>query len=192
MEIREAILSRRSVRAYQDKPIAPQELQEILEAGMHAPSGVNLQPWYFVAIQSKEKLDSLKEVMGRVSKAIEPGLKERFSKNPAVVEETTRFVHHMGGAPVCILAFHFKPDFEDTAGIVSLSIAAAIENMLLAATDKGIGSCWLTAPVEAGVGTELGAAFAPGKGPMVSMITLGYPVQAAKTPPRKAGRYDIV
>ena len=56
MNTYETILNRRSIRAYLDKPVAAEDLKEILEAGTWAPSGVNLQPWYLVAIQSKEKL----------------------------------------------------------------------------------------------------------------------------------------
>ena len=54
MNTYEAVFNRRSIRSYLDKTVNPEDLKEILEAGMWAPSGVNLQPWYFVAVQSKE------------------------------------------------------------------------------------------------------------------------------------------
>ena len=73
-----------------------------------------------------------------------------------------------------------------------MSIGAAIENMLLAARDKALGTCWLTAPVEAEVGNELRDLFAPGKGPLVALITLGYPSKEARAPKRRDGRYTIV
>lgn len=192
METRNALLQRRSIRAYQDTPISDRDLQEILEAGLYAPSAVNLQPWYFVVVRSQGQMEKLIQVMGQVSKRIEPSLKERFSKHPAVVEETTKFVRQLGGAPICILAFAFKPDYPKTAQAIAQSVGAAIENMLLAATDKGIGSCWLTAPVEADLGGEMRDAFAPGKGDLLAILTLGYAAQEPKAPPRKDGRYRII
>ena len=192
METRENILSRRSIRKYTDQPISKEDLQEILEAGTWAPSAVNLQPWYFVAIHSKEELAKMAEVMQRVADGILPNLKKRFANAPAVVDETYEFVRGLGDAPVYILAFQLKPDYKVEADAVNLSIGAAIQNILLAAHDKGIGSCWLTAPIEAGVGKELGEVFAPDKGEMVALITLGYPAKVGKAPKRKEGRFEII
>ena len=53
---------------------------------------------------------------------------------------------------------------------------------MLAAVEKGLGGCWLTAPLEAAVGDELRELFAPGKGPLVAMLTIGYPAQNPKAP----------
>lgn len=192
MEFHHIISSRRSIRFYEDKPVSDEMLKELLEAGTWAPSAVNLQPWFFVAIKSKEQLKTLAEIMGIVSQKIEPNLKERFAKHPAVVEETTHFVRHMGGAPVCILAFQYRPDYDKTDSSIVQSVAAAIENILLTAVDKGLGGCWLTAPIEAEVGDELRDLFAPGKGPLVAMLTIGYPAQSPQAPARRNGRYIII
>ena len=192
METMEAILKRRSVRRYQDMPVPREDLQELLEAALWAPSAVNFQPWYFVAIADRDSLKKLADIMGKVSAAIEPGLKSRFSKHPSVVDETTAFVRQMGGAPVCILVFTNRTDYAKTDQTIYQSIGAAIENLLLAATSKGLGSCWLTAPVEAGMEVELRDLFAPDKGPLAALVTLGYPVKVPEAPARKEGRYEII
>ena len=192
METRENILSLRSIRNYLPTPVSKEDLQEILEAGTWAPSAVNLQPWYFVAIQSKEELAKMSEIMERVANRLEPSLKARFANAPAVVDETTTFVRNLGGAPVYILAFQLKPDYENKADMINLSIGAALENILLAAHDKGLATCWLTAPVETLVGDELRDMFAPGKGSLVALVTLGYPAKEAKAPRRKEGRFTII
>ena len=96
MDVKEAILSRRSIRAYEDRPIRREDLEDILEAGMYAPSAVNFQPWYFVAIQNPEDMKRLLQIMGRVSQKIRPALEERFSKHPEIVEETSQFIRQMG------------------------------------------------------------------------------------------------
>src|SRR5271157_1846614 len=59
MDALEAILSRRVQRAFSDKPVAREKLSKIVEAGRHAMSARNLQPWQFVVIQN---CDRLKEI----------------------------------------------------------------------------------------------------------------------------------
>lgn len=63
MEFREVIFGRRSIRKYTDEPVSNEDLQYILDCGLSAPSGVNFQPWYFVAIRSKEQMERLCQVM---------------------------------------------------------------------------------------------------------------------------------
>lgn len=192
MDIKEAILQRRSVRQYQARPVAEADLKEILEAGLYAPSAINLQPWYFVAIQDSEQKKKLGQVMAEVSQRLEPMLQEQFSGHPGVALESTRFIKLLGGAPVCILAFQKADKYDKTDSTIIQSVAAAIENMLLMAVAKGLGSCWLTAPLEAGTEEQLRDLFAPGKGKLVALITLGYPEKIPAAPRRKAERYIIL
>lgn len=191
MEAREMLLGRRSVRRYLDTPVPRADLEEILEAGLCAPSAINLQHWHFVAVQSPERMAELREIMGRVSDRFHPVLAERFARNPATIAETEDFLHTLGRAPVCILAFFLKDDYPDRDGAMQ-SVSAAVENILLAAWDKGLGTCWLSAPQRMGFGPELRERFAPGKGEFVAAVTLGYPALVPKMPPRREGRYTIV
>ena len=59
MNVTEAILTRRSVRAYTEAPVSDSDLMEILACGCCAPSAVNLQPWYFLAIRTPEQMEKL-------------------------------------------------------------------------------------------------------------------------------------
>lgn len=187
METRDCLLTRRSIRKYRSDPIPDAVLTEILEAGVFAPSAINLQHWYFVAVRTPEKRQELLEIMGGVADKFRPVLKERFAKHPEAVVETDSFLKSLGGAPVCVLAFLLKDDYPDRDGAMQ-SVSAAIENILLAAWDKGIGSCWLSAAQRMGFGPALGEKYAPGKGEFVAAITLGYPDAAPKMPPRRDGR----
>ena len=126
MEAREALLTRRSIRRYKPDPISEEDLKEILEAGLSAPSAVNMQHWYFVAVQSPEALDEVKAVMGGVAEKFQPVLAERFSRNPEQIGITNRFLTTLGGAPVCVLAFFLKPDYPDLDGAMQ-SVSAALE-----------------------------------------------------------------
>ncbi|WP_130868668.1 nitroreductase family protein [Intestinimonas massiliensis (ex Afouda et al. 2020)] len=191
METRETLLTRRSVRRYKSDPIPESDLREILEAGLYAPSAINLQHWYFVAVQSPEAMEDVRQIMSGVVDKFLPVLEERFARNPEQIGITNKFLSTLGGAPVCVLVFMLKPDYPDRDGAMQ-SVSAAIENVLLAAWDKGIGSCWLSAPQRMGFGPAFQARFAPDKGEFVAAITLGYPDQQPKMPPRREGRYTIV
>ena len=64
VELMEAIRGRRSIRKFKPDPIAREDLEEIIDAGLCAPSGQNLQPWYFVALTKKEDLAYLFSELG--------------------------------------------------------------------------------------------------------------------------------
>ena len=194
MDVKVAIMGRRSSRKYKSTPISEEVIRDILEAGTMAPSASNLQPWYFVAVSRRDKLDQIIETMQKVSEAVMPSLEDRFKKYPQVVAETRHFIGMLGDAPLAILVFLFKDDEVYTRKEKELmqSTAAAIENMLLTAYDKGIGSCWMTSPLEAGLDEALREQFAPDKGKMMALLTFGYPDQEPKMPKRREGRYEIL
>ena len=188
MDTMEALLTRRSIRKYRPEPVSIEDLKEILAAGATAPSAVNMQHWYFVAVQDPAALEEVKAIMGGVVEKFQPVLEERFSRHPEQIGITNRFLSTLGGAPVCLLVFMLKPDYPDRDGAMQ-SVSAAIENVLLAAWAKGIGSCWLSAPQRMGFGPAFQRRFAPDKGEFVAAVTLGYPDQQPKMPPRRDGRY---
>ena len=131
--------------------------------------------------------------MGHVSEECAPHIRERFALFPQVADDSLRFISMLGGAPVAVLAFLNKPELTGADTSMVESVSAAIENMLLAATDKGIGSCWLSAPLRSRANAEkLRETFAPDKGQLLAVITLGYPAKPSRTPKRKNGRYVII
>jgi nitroreductase len=68
----EAILERRATPSFDGTPIPPEDLKQILEAGLHAPSGYNMQPWRFIVVQSpeqKRRLRSASYNQGKVEEA---------------------------------------------------------------------------------------------------------------------------
>ncbi|MEG1633581.1 MAG: nitroreductase family protein [Oscillospiraceae bacterium] len=187
METKDAILGRRSIRKYTDKAVSDEALEQVLEAALMAPSGINLQPWFFTVVRSPEKRRELFEITGQVFGKFRPVLEKRFQRNPEAVEETKEFLNSMGGAPVVILVFMLKPDYEDETTVIS-GISAAIENLCLRAYDLGMGTCWMTAALRAGSGEELHQHFAPDKGRFLGMVTLGYPDISPNPPTRRPGR----
>ena len=187
MDTLECLLTRRSVRMYKPDPIPRQELEEILAAAACAPSAVNLQPWYLAAICSPDGMAAFRDTMRQVAVKTRPELEERFPNHPQVIRETESFLVSLGGAPACVLVFLLKEDYPDRDNVLQ-SASAAVENLLLAAWAKGIGSCWMTAPVSAGFGPVLRDRFAPGKGELAAAAALRYPDQTPRMPKRKTGR----
>ncbi len=190
MEVKEAIYGRRSIRKYTDRDISYEDLVDILEAGIMAPSAMNLQQWHFVMVRDKALIEESREIMSKVFDTFKPVLTDRFSKHPHIVHETGDFMKTLGGAPAILLAFVSREDYNNSLPALS-GVCAAIENMLLAAYEKGIGSCWLTAPITARMEDEFERRFAPGKGRFVAFITLGYPDETPPIPPRRSGKYEI-
>ncbi len=191
MELMKAIYERRSIRKYTAEEIPLDALKQILEAGVMAPSGMNLQHWHFVMVRDPEMMEKCQEIMIRVSDIFRPALEKRFTRNPHIVQETGEFLTTLGGAKVMLFAFLSKKEFNDSIPAVS-GVCAAIQNMLLAAWDMGIGSCWLTAPVAAKLDHEYEELLAPDKGKFVGCVTFGYPDEMPVAPPRREGKYEII
>lgn len=110
----DVILSRRSIRSYEDKEIPKDVLDKIVEAGRQSPSAANRQPYRFVVVTNPE-----------IKKAVS-GLASRFVKS----------------APVVIVGCA-NPKALLTGKWAKIDTAIALENMVLAAWSLGVGSCWI-------------------------------------------------
>ena len=185
MDAMECLFTRRSIRMYKHDPIPEETLKEILAAAACAPSAVNMQHWDFVVIRTPEKMEEFRKVMREVKEKFHPVLVDRFQRHPETLQETETFFTSLGGAPVCVLAFFLKDNYPDRDGAMQ-SVSAALENLMLAAWAKGVGSCWMSAAQRMGYSDEIRRKFAPGKG------EFGSPDQAPKMPPRREGRCDFI
>ncbi len=115
MEVLDAILTRRSIRKFQDRPVSEELVEKLLRTAMHAPSARNSQPWQFVVITDRQIL--------RQASAINPN-----------AEMAAR-------APLAILICA-DPRLEKSSGYWPVDCAAAAQNMLLAAHGLGLGAVW--------------------------------------------------
>ena len=190
METTKAIHQRRSIRSYLPDPVDREVIKEILEDAMWAPSGVNLQPWYYVVLTSEEDMNLLKGIMTEMAGRLTPELEERFRKNPDVVKHTTGFLQTLGDAPACALVFYQTPQEPEKVTMV-MSLGASAQNFCLSAADKGLGTCMIGPNFSPGTMENMRQVFAPDKGPLGCLITLGYPKITPKAPRRKDGRWVI-
>ncbi len=162
------IKTRRSVRSFKKDPIPKDVIETLLEAGRWAPSAGNIQPWEFFVVGNPE----LKEKLGRAA------LGQMFlAQAPVVIvvcavplQSALRY-RHRGEKLYCI---------QDTA--------AAVQNILLAATALGLASCWVGAFDEEAVRRVLG--LEPSLLP-VALLPIGHGEKTPAPPPRRPLK-DIV
>ncbi|AJD26926.1 nitroreductase [Clostridium botulinum] len=181
METINAIKERRSIRKFQDKMIAKETIQELLELSIKAPSGKNRQPWRFVVLQGKKK-DELVNLMTNVAKI----LKEKGTN----IGSFEISINSINEAPVVILVFNGFSNFEEDYNHYRLltdtqSIGASIQTMILAAQDLGLGSLWIC---DIFYSQKEICSWLNRKDELVAAVAIGYVNQSPYPRPRKPWR----
>lgn len=145
----DAILKRKSIRKYKDIKISDEIVEELLRAGMAAPSAGNEQPWEFIVLRNKDIMKKITE--------IHPYSKMLLNADVAIV--------------VC--GDEVKQVFE---GYWVQDCSAATENILIKAEDKGLGAVWLGVyPLEDRVNKLKEILNLPESVIPLSIIPVGYP-----------------
>ncbi|MFI5154043.1 MAG: nitroreductase [Chitinophagales bacterium] len=143
-ETMEVINARRSVRKYKNRPVNRATIEQVINAGMMAPSAINKQPWKFYILTDKEMIRSFDKAIAKVA------LKD-FSKSgvKGIVQTAGHLLHAMQnfnlqaitdpifhGAPVVI--FITAPAKNEWA---PLDIGMCAQNIMLAAKSMGLDTC---------------------------------------------------
>ena len=149
MDAIKAILTRRSIRKYNDKAVSPELVKQLLESGMHAPTARNIQPWHFIVVDEREMLDKL-------------SVAHPYAK---MLREAT----------LAILVCGDK-NLQEADGYIVQDCSAATQNIMLAAHALGLGSVWLGMYPREERMREVGRLLEiPGHIIPVSLISIGYP-----------------
>ena len=159
MKFLELAKKRYSVRAYQAKPIEDGELQEVLEAARIAPTAANRQPFQLIVISTKRREGELLRIYNK----------------PWFVQ-----------APVIICACSVRSESwvrQNGKSYCDVDVGIAMDHLILAATDLGLGTCWVGAfnPEEARKVLNLADDLEP-----VVFTPLGYPDDKPKIKMRKS------
>ncbi|MBT9136832.1 MAG: putative NAD(P)H nitroreductase YdjA [Firmicutes bacterium] len=184
MEVLEAIASRRSIRKFLSTPVPHLLLEKILEAGTLAPSGKNAQPWDFTVLEGPAK-ERLLMVLEQAVAA--------FSEQGRPTGSAPYTIESLRQAPVCIVVYNWRGNPQaDHNGLHRYgflvdvqSIGAAIQNMLLAAVELGLGSLWICDVLYAE--REI-AILLNRKEELVAVIAIGYAAEEPLARPRKSWR----
>ena len=141
-EFKEVVVKRRSIRKFKEDAIPKEALENILEAARWAPSAGNCQPWHFLVITDAGIKAKIAQNCTRFSK-------QHWRRFPP---ERAKYLAARGGSwdksymreiPVLVVVSYKFPKNTRTELVLG-SVWMAVENMLLAATDEGLGSCVYT------------------------------------------------
>lgn len=129
-EVLRVIKERRSMRKFKEEQLKDSEMEQIIEAGLFAPSGHNKQTWNFTVVQNKEILDELSVAAKEVCKTFPDEYIQKLANNEKF--------HVFYDAPTVVIV-----SGKDNEFTMKEDCSAATQNMLLAAESLNIGSCWV-------------------------------------------------
>jgi nitroreductase len=132
MELDVCIKGRRSVRCYSEEPVAKEQIEAVLEAGVWAPTGMHREPCRFIVIENKDLIKYISDETKVVAKQMMPPLAQKFSTDTDVI---------CYNAPVLILVCTEKD--QQWANVNLLDSVLAAENMFLKACELGLGTCYM-------------------------------------------------
>lgn len=162
MELSDVLLKRRSVRHFNTKlAVTREDVTALLEAAVSAPTAGNIQPWRFVVVHSLDARERLGSAMG-----------QRWATAAPVV------------IVVCVDPRPCAARYGDRGELLYAiqDTAAAVENILLAAVDRGLAACWIGAFNERMVADAVGvtAPITP-----IAVIPVGYSAESSAKPARR-------
>ena len=161
MEIFECIDTRKTIRKYTDYIPTDDEIKRIINSARLAPSAVNAQNWKFIAVLNKDIKHKMAEAISNKYDEITKNLDEETKSRVLGYKGHSTFFENAPLVVVCveIEAPKFMGGVLEQAGYSKkdiskmrpdsylLSMGGAVENMILAASALGFGSCWMVAPV---------------------------------------------
>lgn len=159
MELMDVISHRESVRSYEDRPVPEDKLLKVLEAARLAPSASNRQRCKFIVVRDAERRQQLSRATGGQV--------------------------HVAQAPVVIAAVSTMPEYMMRCEVPAypVDLAIAVDHMTLAATDEGLGTCWIGAFSQEEARAVLGV---PDNCKIVTLLPLGFPRQDRREKIRKS------
>lgn len=194
VELIEAIKKRRSIRKFKSDKIPKKDIYDIIQAASLAPSAHNKQMWRFIAISNQEVLKGMeKAIVSEIEELSNwPELKEIRLKVKGLRAYSTFFVKAPLVFAILVKLYHSIMDEvlkldglkKEQANLLQShveiqSVAAAVENLLLAATEKGYGTCWMCGPLIATLALEkILQIEEPWK--LMALVPLGIPNQELK------------
>jgi len=181
---------RRSVHRYLSKDVADDVLWRVLDAARWAPSAHNAQPWRFVVIKDPDIKRKLAEAMAKEwDKDMDKDGVPSKDRNRLIGASIEQFTHPPTLIIVCLamedMNMYLDKRRQTAEYMMAIqSIAAGIQNLLLAAYAEGLGTCWFCAPLFCPE-TIREILDIPEQIKPQALITLGHPAEKPEAPPRK-------
>ncbi len=157
MTVMDAISRRTSCRAYRPDPVPEEDIHALLEAARLAPSACNMQPWRFAVMRD----ETIRRLI--VTRGFLPGISMDWALDAPIlvaIGMETSFLTHRLGAAISGVKYPW------------VDIGIAGEHLVLAATERGLGTCWIGWIRSRAVAKIVGW---PRPVKPVAVITVGYP-----------------
>jgi len=175
----ELIIKRRSVRNYQDIPVSPELIKELIVESTFAPNAGNEQPWKFIIVNNREMIK-------RISDESKKNLLTRIANNPndyakkylRMLENEAFNVFYNAPCLVMILGECYLKNLK-------VDCALAASYFMMAATARGLGTCWVNFGTEIYDPVMVNELGIPDNCTIVAPIILGYPKKIPAPPTRK-------
>jgi F420 biosynthesis protein FbiB-like protein len=145
--------ARRSIRTFLPEPVPRADLDALVTAACIAPAPHHSRPWRWVVLDGEPAREDLALAMGAAWRA---DLKRDGVDGRRIDELVDGSVARLSAAPAALLGCltwdgldRYPDETRRRAeyGMALLSLGAAVENLMLAATDRGYASCWVAAPI---------------------------------------------
>jgi len=147
MDVMHAIFHRHAVRDFLPRPVAKEVVMELIRAAIQAPSAANLQPWAFVVVRGRKRLEEMSEQAKKYLLEMLPQTLELHQRSDALTNPQTNVFHHAG---TLIVVCARPPRFNY---VPSEDCCLAAQNLMLTAHAMGLGTCpvgfvrpWLNLP----------------------------------------------
>ena len=154
-DVWEAIYTQRAIRYWEERPVPRALLEQVIEAASKAPSGSNTQPWIFVVIDDRAKLDEIAALMRGFFEAAEPirnlisaGEKSEDKSERLMLKGAKQFFTKLERAPAIIIPCLYQvasPTPDPASLLAGSSIYMAVQNLMLSARALGLGTLMTTA-----------------------------------------------
>ena len=135
MDLQDAICGRRAARHYKLETPTEGTLRQLIEAAVWAPSAMNGQQWHFTVITRRERLDQISSQAKAWIRENEPWLADNEEMRSLLRDPDFHLLHH---APVLVVI-----SAPASGRWTAEGCAVAAQNLMLAATGQGLGSCWI-------------------------------------------------
>lgn len=197
------IYNRKSIRKFKDVGVKEEDIIKMLDAAIHAPSPKNQQTWHFVVIENNQLINKIADIVTKNHINLAEMAKEE--KQRKLMMNLLSYYTCFRNAPVLVVVYSKEyymveekilRDNNASEDVINelkfpnsaaQGIGAAIENFLLAATELGYGTCYMTGPTHSKIEIEELINFAKEGYNLMSMMALGVAENdVPNSPPRKA------
>lgn len=178
----EILKYRRSIRNYEDKPVPEEVIKDMIKECILSPNAGNEQPWEFIIVNNKKMLkrmsdESKKNILDRIN----ANPNDYANKYKGMLQNESYNVYYNAPCLVIILG-------QSSLKNLYVDCALAASYFMMAATSRGLGTCWVNLGTEIKDPEMIKELGIPEKSQIVAPIALGYPAKIPSAPKRKEPR----